>query len=70
MRALLSRLARWWRGDAEEIEYFRYVAWENIPDAILDGWVIDRVCPGHHGEYAILMRWGGDGAPVGTERRG
>lgn len=44
--------------------WFRYVIHSKIPAYQAAGWTIDNDFSGsHHGAYAVIMRWVGEGEP-------
>lgn len=44
--------------------WLRYVTLENVGPLLAKGWTItDDLTSTHHGFYAVLMQWVGDGEP-------
>lgn len=39
------------------IRHFRYVVFAEVPMRLAQGWMVEDVCPGHHGHYSCLMVW-------------
>jgi hypothetical protein len=39
------------------MKYFRYVRLEDVLTRLAQGWMVDGVCPGHHGVWSVLMVW-------------
>lgn len=38
-------------------KHFRYVRFADVPHRLAQGWMVDGLCPGHHGEWSCLMVW-------------
>lgn len=46
------------------ITWLQYVPHHRVPIFISRGWIVDDDLQGtSHGEYAVLMRWAGEGEP-------
>lgn len=46
------------------ITWLKYVTHDAVPEYLAKGWVVScDLSPTHHGEYAVLMVWKGEGEP-------
>ena len=46
-------------------KFFKYVVLKDVGDWLKAGWTVrDDLAGTHHGAYAVLMLWTGDGEPV------
>lgn len=45
------------------ISYFRYARYADVPFFQADGWVVCADLGLPHNEYAVLMKWTGEGDP-------
>lgn len=45
-------------------QWLKYVTHDAVPEYLAKGWVVScDLSPTHHGEYAVLMVWKGEGEP-------
>lgn len=49
------------------ISWFRYVRHDDVAEYESNGWAIAADLGPTHGQWAVLMKWTGEGNPPGTE---